>query len=249
MVKQKTYTQNSSEQHHFKTIILYGIRRSGNHFLISSILQQFTNYVHINNLNEGLFSYENYKKYKKRIKTKKRVDKYWIGFKNTDCLIISIESKVIDYDELKKFENVAEFYKIILLRGPYDNFSSIYEFYDKDIEKLKFSIKLWKIYAEIFKSNDDDEHQDHHQFIKVLYDELCTNNIYIYNLLNRLNIRNIKQVDKEKKIKWQYSSFDDKQSRRIYSSLENCIFSNDKQFVDIIKESTFIESLWYQIKK
>ena len=44
-----------------KTIILYGLRRSGNHFLISTILQQFSNYVHMNNMN---LSYNNYIKYR-----------------------------------------------------------------------------------------------------------------------------------------------------------------------------------------
>ena len=51
-----------------KTIIVYGLRRSGNHFLISIILQQFSNYVHINNTD---LSYDKYVKYK-NIKKKKR---------------------------------------------------------------------------------------------------------------------------------------------------------------------------------
>jgi hypothetical protein len=55
-----------------KTIIVYGLRRSGNHFLISSILQQFTNYVHLNDIN---ISFNEYIKYKNITKDKETVDR------------------------------------------------------------------------------------------------------------------------------------------------------------------------------
>ena len=53
-----------------KTIILYGLRRSGNHFLISTILQQFSNYVHINDTD---LSYNKYIDIKILKKIKKRL--------------------------------------------------------------------------------------------------------------------------------------------------------------------------------
>ena len=75
-----------------KTIIIYGLRRSGNHYLISTILQQFTNYVHIN---DTILSYEKYNTYKEIEKTVNQIDNDWTGFKDVECVIISIENQLI----------------------------------------------------------------------------------------------------------------------------------------------------------
>jgi hypothetical protein len=85
-----------------KTIILYGLRRSGNHFLISTLLQQFSNYVHINDLSS--LSYDNYIKWKNIEKTKECIDNVWTGFKDVECVVISLENKTINNNELDNFK-------------------------------------------------------------------------------------------------------------------------------------------------
>ena len=143
-----------------KTIIIYGLRRSGNHYLISTILQQFTNYVHIN---DTVLSYDKYQKYKDIEKTVTHIDKDWTGFKNVECVIISIENQLINNYDIDKFHNIPNSYTLMLLRCPYSHFSSIWKVYDKDKPLLIHLIKLWKLYAEEFK-NPTSKH-----IIKVIY--------------------------------------------------------------------------------
>ena len=106
-----------------KTIIIFGLRRSGNHFLISTILQQYSNYVHINNVDN--LSYDKYIQYKNIKKDRIRIDHKWTGFKEVDCVVISMENKKIDFDVLDQFNTLNNCYSIILLRCPYSNFSSV----------------------------------------------------------------------------------------------------------------------------
>ena len=134
---------------------------------------------------------------------------------------------------------------LILLRCPYCHFSSIWKVYNKNNNKLLKIIELWKIYAEYFLNNDN----DNDKFIKVIYDEYASNNNYINNILHKLNIFNI-IIDKNKKIKHQESSFDKQKSNKkqqIYKTLENCIFNNDIAFLELVKDKK-IDDLWYHIK-
>ena len=107
-----------------KTIIIHGLRKSGNHFLIPIILQQFLNYVHINN--SDTLSYDKYIKWKNIVKTKNRIDHEWTGFKDVECVVISLENKRID-----NFRKIDNCYFFILLRSPYCHFSSAWSVYNK----------------------------------------------------------------------------------------------------------------------
>ena len=89
-----------------KTILLFGLRRSGNHFIISTILQQFDLSVHINDVN---LSYDKYSEFKNINITSKRANNY-IGFKNADCVIISMENKIIDFKEYQKLISILKNY-------------------------------------------------------------------------------------------------------------------------------------------
>lgn len=223
-----------------KTIIIYGLKRSGNHFLISTIIQQFSNYVHINDTN---LSYDNYNTYKNIDKTVDYIDFNWTGFKDVECVVISLENKIINSNEINNFKQIDNCFFLILLRCPYCHFSSIWKVYNKNNNKLLKIIELWKIYAEYFLNNDNDK------FIKVIYDEYASNNNYINNILHKLNIFNI-IIDKNKKIKHQESSFDKQKSNKkqqIYKTLENCIFNNDIAFLELVKDKK-IDDLWYHIK-
>lgn len=219
-----------------KTIILYGLRRSGNHFLLSLILQQFSNFVHINNNDD--FSYENYIKWKNIEKTEDRVDHTWTGFKDVECVVISMENKTINNNELDNFKKLDNYHFFILLRCPYCHFSSVWRAYLKNECKLLEIVKLWKIYADFFIYNNNSE------FIKVLYDKLVTDKIYIFNIIKNIGVNNI---NTEHYIKHQSSSFGNGMSRQTYKTLKTCIYANDKDFLNIVNDNE-IENLWNLLK-
>lgn len=234
---------NSSKEY-TKTIIIYGLRRSGNHFLISLILQQFSNFVHINN-NDN-FSYENYIKWKNIEKTEDRVDHTWTGFKDVECVVISLENKIIDNNKLDKFKKIDNCYFFLLLRCPYCNFSSVWRAYLKNEYKLLFILNLWKIYAEYFINDNNSE------FIKVLYDKLVTDKIYMFNMIKKIGVNNT-NINSEYYIKHQSSSFGNNsstqngESRQTYKTLKTCIYANDKDFLNIVNDNE-IENLWNLLK-
>jgi hypothetical protein len=222
-----------------KTIIVYGLRRSGNHLFISTILQNFKNFVHINN-NQS-FTYANYIKYKDIHKNKERIDLEWTGFKNVDCVLISLENEIIDNNELEYFKKINNLNVCVLIRCPYCNFSSIWKVYKQNKLILLEIIKLWKIYAEYFKNNND--------YIKVLYDEFSTNDNYLYNILNKLGIKN-KNIDRNIYITHQMSSFqgNPQNTQQVYKTLDTCVYKDDESFCELVRDPE-IENLWNSIKK
>ncbi len=184
-----------------KTIIIFGIKRSGNHFLISSILQNFSNYVHINDYNIQENMFEKYIEFKdiditnNTCDSSRSYDPEWLGFKGAECVIISLENQKINFDILDKFNKVQDCHIILLLRSPYSHFTSIWKEYDKNLYYTKFMLSLWKTYARIF-TNDN-------YLIKVLYDEFNSNNEYFINTLKNIGIplNKINKINKEKKIR------------------------------------------------
>ena len=218
-----------------KTIFLYGVRRSGNHFIISVILQHFSNYVHIN---DSYISYDQYMKYKDIEKYENHCDHKWTGFKNVDCVLISIENKPIEKDEVDKFKDIEGCYFLSLLRCPYTQFSSAWKTYDKDSNRMREILKLWKLYANHFLEDDN-------QFIKILYDEFASNDDYIVDTIQKLGCIFNKSIDKNKTIKWQRSSFDAKSDKKaqVYKTLEDCIYKDDKAFVSLASDPE-IKTLW-----
>lgn len=218
-----------------KTIILFGLKRSGNHFLISTILQNYSNYVHMNNT---FLSYTNYIKYKNIKKDKERIDNNWIGFEGVECVVISMENKIIDFNELDKFNQVNNCHSLILLRCPYDHFSSVWEVYNKNIGTTKEMIRLWKIYAELFKTDN--------RLIKVLYDEYSSNNKYLIHILNKIGIE-IKDLDKNTCVQWGTSSYDNKnESKRIFGTLKTCVYKDNPIFIKLLEDKE-IYNLWILI--
>ena len=221
-----------------KTIIIYGLRRSGNHYLISTILQQFTNYVHIN---DTILSYEKYNTYKEIEKTVNQIDNDWTGFKDVDCVIISIENQLINNYELQLFNHIYDIHIMMLIRCPYSHFSSVWKVYNKDKTMLTYLIKLWKLYAEEFNN-----HESKH-IIKVVYDEYVVNDRYIINTLQKLGINNI-NINNDIEIPYQKSSFKtNEKQRQVYRTINNCNYKNDINFIKLIKEKD-IATMWKSIK-
>jgi hypothetical protein len=100
---------------------------------------------------------------------------------------------------------------------------------------------LWKIYANYFINNNLN-------FIYVLYDELSTNDNYIKNILHKLNIEII-NINKNKQIPWQESSYlEIKNKQNVYKTLENCVYKDDKDFLQILNDKE-IFILWEIILK
>ena len=221
-----------------KTIIIYGLRRSGNHYLISTILQQFTNYVHIN---DTILSYEKYNTYKEIEKTVSQIDNDWTGFKDVDCVIISIENQLINNYELQLFNHIYDIHIMMLIRCPYSHFSSVWKVYNKDKTMLTYLIKLWKLYAEEF-NNPESKH-----IIKVVYDEYVVNDRYIINTLQKLGINNI-NINNDIEIPYQKSSFKtNEKQRQVYRTINNCNYKTDINFIKLVKDKD-IATMWKSIK-
>lgn len=219
-----------------KTIILYGLRRSGNHFLISTILNNFENFVHMNDIK---LSYEQYLKYKETEITQNTSNRCYTGFKNTECVLLSLENKNINFNEIEKFNNINDCHIILLLRSPYTNLSSTWKVTTKNKIKTIKVLKLWEDYANLFLQENN--------LIKVFYDELSSNDKYRNNILNKLNIQH-KNINKYSSI-YQKSSFNkSSQKSQIYKNLNNCIYNNDEEFCNLFI-NTNIESLYNQILK
>jgi hypothetical protein len=209
-----------------KTILLFGLRRSGNHYIISLLLQSFQNNVHINDVP---LEYDNYIKYKDIDTTVKNINNNYTGFKGADCIIISMENKIIDYNELNKFYNIDNLVTIILLRNPYDHLSSVWKVYNKNLVKTNEIINLWQIYAYFFMSDDN--------LIKILYDKLLTDEKYFIDTLNEIGIFNI-EFDKNFVIPFQNSSFNNtEKSKKVYSKLNECNYKDDSQFIKLFENN------------
>lgn len=221
-----------------KTIIIYGLRRSGNHYLISTILQQFTNYVHIN---DTILSYEKYNTYKEIEKTVSQIDNDWTGFKDVECVIISIENQLINKYELQLFNHIYDMHIMMLIRCPYSHFSSVWKVYNKDKTMLTYLIKLWKLYAEEFNNPESKN------IIKVVYDEYVVNDRYIINTLQKLGINNI-NINNDIEIPYQKSSFKtNEKQRQVYRTINNCNYKTDINFIKLVKDND-IATMWKLIK-
>jgi hypothetical protein len=226
---------------YMKTIILYGLRRSGNHFIISTILEHYSNYVHVGNT---ALSYDKYLEHKNIEKDKDRVDLYWTGFKGVDCVVISMENKEINFNELKKFDNVEDCHVMMLLRSPYSHFSSVWKVYGCPKRLLQI-VNLWKVYAKLFiNANDDTTNES--KLIRILYDKYAQDDNYISEILKTLGV-NFTEIKKDKPIMWQESSFQNKNlQQKKYDTLESCIYGNDNKFVQLVGDPE-IHDLWNRV--
>ena len=227
-----------------KTIILYGLRRSGNHFLISNILQHFNNTVHINNCLD--FSFDSYINYKNIDITTNRSDRVFTGFKNADCVVISMENKTIDASELEKFKNIDDCHIVLLLRNPYNNLASAWKEYILPSklnrvkpEQLEEIHSLWIDYADKYLAGG---------VVNVLYDSFVESEEYRMRIITSLGIT-FQNVNINQKIKWQCSSYSDtSKKQKIWGNLEDSNYADDPEFIKLFKTGEH-EKLWTQIQQ
>ena len=222
-----------------KTIIFYGLRRSGNHFVISTLLQQFDNAVHIN---DTKLSFDDYIKYSQIPMTRQRSDITYTGFKNAECVILSMENKPIDMLELNKFNKIKDTHVVLLIRDPYNTMASAWKIYmlrDKPTpDKVNDILKLWPVYARLFLNSD--------KFVKILYDKYCESPEYIDSRLRKMGIIK-KNIDTNIEIKWQCSSFKDADNcRRTWGTFEDNIFYNLHEYRQLFNGQQ-IHKLWSDI--
>lgn len=227
-----------------KTIILYGLRRSGNHFLISNILQHFDSVVHINNCQE--FSFNNYQKFKSINITAHRSDRKFIGFKNAECVLISMENKIIDQNELDKLKSVDDCHLMLLLRNPYNNLASAWKQYILNSkpnrakpEQVDQIHSLWIDYAYQYLTGD---------MVNVIYDSFTESEEYRREIITSLGIH-IQDVNLNQKIKWQCSSYSDNaKKQKIWGTLKDSVYADDPEFIKLFETGEH-EKLWTQIEQ
>lgn len=223
-----------------KTIIIYGLRRSGNHFLISSIIQQQLNknkkskISHINDLNK--LDYNKYLEHSKLEIEKDFNNGTFINFKGADLVILSLEDKIPDLEELKKFdENINDLYKFIIIRSPYTNLSSLFEISGKNINSIKDNyINKWIKNYKFYISNENN-------LIKVFYDKFTENLKYRQNILKNIGYENI-IIDDTYIVNYQESSYKDKKKQKqTYKGLYNCSNSDNELFIKLIEQYKILE--------
>lgn len=228
-----------------KSYILFGVQRSGNHGIINLILKSNNkNYVHINN---SVLNYNLFNKFS-QIEIKNRTNKkgQFIGFKDAEMIILSLENKVIDYTELEKFIDSK---CILLLRNPYNNFASLFKSYEnkklginRKIKSINFLKKIWKSYAKNILDNNN--------IIIIIYDLFYKDSNYRNSIFNKLEL----QYDE----KYLYeisgngiSSFERKNNNasklNIFSRYEK--FLDNELYINLIINDIELRNLWNQIKK
>ena len=230
-----------------KIFLFYGLKRSGNHGIISSIIQAHPNSIHINNVR---LSTSKFRKFRNIPITKNARSKYYTGFKNAECLIISMENRSFDIHKINKFQkaftnNYDTIYPILLLRNPYNNSSSIWKVYRNlpikaKLEKTKFIINTWQLYANEYLNNNS-------IFIKILYDKFYTDNDYRNNIFKLFNINNIDNIDFGLKYGPGDSSFiENDKKRKYWGKFEDCVGYNEISFRNQFHDN--IHKLWNNIK-
>ena len=151
--------------------------------------------LHINNL--FYLNYKNFVKYKQISITKREKDHSLSGIKNADCVILSLENRNINEKEIKQFiKNERDVNVVLLLRNPYNQLSSAWKVYNKDVEKITSHLKFWPIYARHFI--DENRNYDFID-VRILYDKFCTDEHYVKKVFEQLNIHNI-EFNKESAI-------------------------------------------------
>lgn len=223
-----------------KIVILFGLKRSGNHYILSNIIQNYDNHVHLNDID---LSYSKFNSFRDIEVTNRRIDRMYTGFKNVDCIILSCEGK-INFGEVTKFltnkSEEDEVYPILLIRNPYNNMSSLKKKFP-NMKVMQSKIRLWQIYAKFFISDESNE------FIKIVYDHFCTDPEYFNKKLGEIDV-NTANIDNNFRISFQQSSFqNESQSQRYYGNLDTCVYANDKSFVKLF-DKTDIEELWDKIQ-
>jgi len=233
-----------------KTIIQIGLKRSGNHGLLNLMKKSCSDnkIIHLNDIT--VFSYELYKKYSQIAIGEREKNNNWAGFKNADLVLISIENQNIDklFMELKKFNHLPDFHVIILLRNPYNNAASAYQYFLKikctEKDKLtKNLIQQWMEYALFLLT-----HQFVGNTIPIIYDKFYKDEQYRKDIFEHLGL-NYKKEHLNQVTGWGLSSFDDNcnDASKMDIFTRFLVFQNNSFFIQNCFRNKNLCDLWTEI--
>jgi hypothetical protein len=227
-----------------KIVLFYGLRRSGNHGILHLFKKAYPNYVHMNDIELNYILFLNNKN--KKI-SNRDIDRNYIGFSECDIVIMSMENKIPDINEINKFkneQNEQNLYIFILLRNPIYNFGSAYKYHLENknygYNKIVEIQKKWLIFADIFLENNP-------IYNYIIYDMFYTNQEYMIKILDKMNIKFESIKDElENFSKWGISSYKKKEnSRKMSLKIELDIFQNQIQFTQLLNDE--IKNKWNNI--
>ena len=224
-----------------KIVFFYGLRRSGNHGILNLIIKEYPNYVHIN---DTILSFDKYENNKNIDITLRNSDNKYVGFKECDLLIISMENQIPDFNEINKFNEIEDIHIFILLRNPVNNLESAWTIYS-DKEKVKEIRNLWLIYADLFINNNDDK------INYIIYEKFYNDEKYRINILGKVNINynNVKKFLDESNGHANSSFQKDKKkySKNKSVDLKINLYNDNKNFKNLI--SNELKNKWKIIIK
>ena len=211
-----------------KIVFFYGLRRSGNHGILNLIIKEYPNYVHIN---DTILSFDKYENNKNIDITLRNSDNKYVGFKECDLLIISMENQIPDFNEINKFNEIEDIHIFILLRNPVNNLESAWTIYS-DKEKVKEIRNLWLIYADLFINNNDDK------INYIIYEKFYNDEKYRINILGKVNINynNVKKFLDESNghSKSSFQKDKKKYSKNKSVDLKINLYNDNKNFKNLI---------------
>ena len=223
-----------------EVVIFYGIRRSGNHGIINLIKQQNKNFVHMNNLRT--LSYEQYEEQKNNPISKRNIDIHYTGSKGSDLTILSLENKIPDELEIKKFQDLEETRCVFLIRNPFNNLASVWKFY-KSVQMLHEYIELWNFYFNLFNSPNS-------SYIYIVYDKFYQNLEYREKKLKEIGVSKEcaeKFLDDSRGYahsSWGPKSVADLKNGRASVFVRYKLFKEDKVFNDICMNNKQLYINW-----
>lgn len=224
-----------------KIVFFYGLRRSGNHGILNLIIKEYPNYVHIN---DTILSFDKYENNKNIDITLRNSDNKYVGFKECDLLIISMENQIPDFNEINKFNEIEDIHIFILLRNPVNNLESAWTIYS-DKEKVKEIRNLWLIYADLFINNNDDK------INYIIYEKFYNDEKYRINILAKVNINynNVKKFLDESNghAKSSFQKDKKKYSKNKSVDLKINLYNDNKNFKNLI--SNELKNKWKIIIK
>lgn len=242
-----------------KTIIWYGLRRSGNHGLIYLLLlSSQKKYVFINDLK--YLSYEKYQQCLEQDMTPFDISKnalgiqyvdlikhacLYTGFKNAELVVLGFENKplsLLSLQEMDKFP-IADTYKVILFRNPFNNLASIYHKFEKNKELVISMIELWLQYANFII-----HHHQSNNYIFLFYDKFYKDKEYQTQISQQLDVELNMDFDfnDENKIFMARSSF----TQTLYSNNETnryLEYINDDFFNTNVMQHKCLISVYKQL--
>ncbi len=231
-----------------KVILWWGLKRSGNHGILNLILKSTSPSMHLNDVS---LSYDHFKviqnePFVKNINPKlcnnNGIDREYIGCLGSALTVLSMEDKMPNFADIKKFEKSQKtLFKCLIIRNPFDMLISIYKEFEQSHSKLMKSLNMWFEQVKNILNNN----YKMNGFILISYDKFYESEQYRQNIFTKLEIN----YDKIKK-------YLDVRKGHARSSWRNCgincdkkqYFSDDAFFCKNVTNNQILKNTWLAIK-